>query len=124
MEARFQSLEKRLKHVEESSDIKKPYVSVCASKSKFECLKISDLESYDHVFHSATNLDEGGLDTCTGVFTSGLSGAYSVSWSGYSKVTSEQFYVGLMKNDILVPGTELPIFEKSLQGRTITLIRM
>ena len=107
-----------MKIVERSSQIKKPYVSACASKSKFKCRKHSDIDSYDHVFHSATNVEEGGLDTCTGVFTSGLSGVYSVSWSGYSKVTSEQFSVGLMRNGILVPGTELPIFAKSLQGRS------
>jgi len=115
-EERFQSLEKRLEKVEQGLKEEKQFISVCGFKSEIPS-EFVDI-TYDNVFHSATNVAEGGLDTCSGRFTAGVSGSYSVSWSGYSDARGGGLSVGLMKNGRSVTGTESTW---TMQGRSVTI---
>ena len=78
------SMETRLAEQEKE----KPYLSMCAYKElhKVDWRKGYDPEKgevipLDSVFHLATNIVEGGLDTCSGEFLFGVSGTYAVSWN-------------------------------------------
>ena len=115
-EERFQSLEKRLEKVEQGLIEEKQFISVCGFKSEIPSESV-DI-TYDDVFHYATNVPEGGLDTCSGRFTAGVSGSYSVSWSGYSDARGGGLSVGLMKNGRSVTGTASTW---TMQGRSVTV---
>ena len=58
----------------------RPYLSICAYKESHRGSYQSI--TYDSIFHLSTNIKEGGLDTCTGRFLFGVSGTYTVSFSG------------------------------------------
>merc|ERR1719431_1564689 len=74
----------RLNIIESSVLVERPYFSTCAQNSQFDP-KSSKKVNYQAVFHLSSNLEEGGLDICSGEFTAGVSGTYSVSWSSSSR---------------------------------------
>ena len=76
-------LKNRLNILESTLLVEKPYFSACAENSHFDP-KSSKKLNYQALFHISTNLEEGGLDICSGEFTAGVSGTYSVSWSSSS----------------------------------------
>merc|ERR1719233_60055 len=84
MEAELVRLKKRLDTLESTVLLEKPYFSTCAQNSQFD-LKSSKKVNYQAVFHLSSNLEEGGLDICSGEFSAGVSGTYSVSWSSSSR---------------------------------------
>ena len=106
-----------MKELEKNVFAATPFLSVCASSSGTELKRYQDI-TYEKVFHSSTNLKEGGLDTCSGVFTSGVSGTYSVSWSGYSDARGGGSSVALRKNGNYINEAECTW---TLQGRSIVL---
>ena len=56
-----------------------PYMLLCAAHSSPKSTHLSQL-NYHSLLYSYSNIEEGGLDLCTGVFTSGQPGTYSVTW--------------------------------------------
>jgi len=109
-------LQKRFNALEQKVNEETPYLSVCAYSSGVK--KGTTVITYERVTHAATNLKEGGLDTCSGVFTAGLAGTYSVSWSGYSSARGGGSSVSLAKNGGSVSGTTCTW---TLQGRSIVI---
>lgn len=100
----------------EKLEKEKPYMSICAAKSSTKGQR--GRITYDSVFHSSTNIGEGGLDKCTGVFTSGLSGSYSVSWNSFSEKRGGGDSVVLWKNGRSISETQC---SWTMQGRTVMI---
>ena len=94
----------------------KPYLSVCAYRESYSGPYKSI--PYDSVFHLSTNIEEGGLDTCTGKFLCGLSGTYSVSWNYFSDSRGPGRNVVLRKNEEDIEETQ---GTWTLQGRTVLI---
>jgi len=106
------SVEERLAKLEQE----KPYLSVCAYRESHRGTYKSI--PYDSVFHLSTNIEEGGLDTCTGKFLFGLSGTYSVSWNYFSDSKGPGRNVVLKKNNRDIKETQ---GTWTLQGRTVLI---
>ena len=84
----------------------KPYLSVCAEKSSTKSERQCRTINYDSIFHSSSNLDGGGLDICTGVFTVGQCSPYSVSWNSFSGARGSGKSLVLRKNRRQVSETQ------------------
>jgi len=56
-----------------------PYFSACAYQYRESVT--SKVITYDKLLYSSTNIDGADLNKETGVFTSGLSGTYTISWN-------------------------------------------
>jgi len=92
----------------------KPYLSICAYKeSMHKTYEKENLYISFDSFHLATNIEKGGLDTCSGEFLFEVSGTYSVSWN-FLKVEGTK--VVLWKT----PGGKVAHTQTS-QGRSVIL---
>jgi len=111
-QTRLDSIEERLARLEKE----RPYLSVCAYRESHR--GYYQAIPYDSVFHSSTNIEEGGMDICTGKFLSGLSGTYSVSWNYFSGSRGPGRNVVLRKNNREVTETQ---GTWTLQGRTVLI---
>jgi len=91
------------------------YMFVCASHSSGFDYKQGPV-TYGSLSYSSTNLETGGLNISSGVFTAGHPGIYSVSWSmvHYSRGPSQ--FVSLRKNGGTVSGS---VTNTANQGRTM-----
>ena len=113
----MEHLLRRVDKLEKNVYAKAPFLSVCAASSGSRLKRYHDI-TYEHVFHSSTNLRKGGLDTCSGVFTSGVSGTYSISWSGFSDARGGGSSVVLRKNGHSIHDAACTW---TLQGRSIVM---
>ena len=103
---KLEEMNKRLEKLEAIVLQDQPYLSVCAEKSSTKSERQWKTINYDSIFHSSTNIDGGGLDICTGVFTVGQSGTYSVSWNSFSGARGPGKSLVLRKNGRQVAETQ------------------
>merc|ERR1711936_37625 len=115
LKVRLEKTEKALIEVNTTLHTEPPYMFVCASRSSGFKGRTGDV-TYGSTSYSSTNLETGGLDTSTGVFTAGHPGIYSVSWSMVNYNRGGQDFVYLKKNGGRVRGSDT---NKANQGRTM-----
>ena len=85
---------------------KQPFLFICAAQLSYSTYKIYKAVNYHTLLYSSTNVEEGGLDICTGVFTSGQPGTYSITWSSVSPASGKGNYIVLRKNGKNIPESQ------------------
>jgi len=115
MKERLKKTEEALTELNTTLHKDPPYMFVCGSHSSGFDYKKGPV-TYGDTAYSSTNLETGGLNISTGVFTAGHPGIYSVSWTmvGYSRGPTN--YVHLRKNNGMVWGSSA---NTANQGRTM-----
>jgi len=112
---KLNALEKIVAEMKERLETDPPYVFVCAYHSSSFDLKEGPV-TYSDTTYSATNLETGGLNISTGVFTAGHPGIYSVSWSMVNYNRGGQDFVYLYHRNGVARGSDT---NKANQGRTM-----
>merc|ERR1711936_344143 len=108
-------MKERLEKTEKALQTPPPYMFVCASRSSGFDLKKGPV-TYSETTYSSTNLETGGLNISTGVFTAGHPGIYSASWSMVNYNRGGQDFVYLYHRNGVARGSDT---NKANQGRTM-----
>merc|ERR1719427_26721 len=112
---KLNALEKIVAEMKERLETDPPYIFVCAYHASSFDLKEGPV-TYGETTYTSTNLETGGLNISTGVFTAGHPGIYSVSWSMVNYNRGGQDFVYLYKNNGMARGSST---KKANQGRTM-----
>merc|ERR1712083_598221 len=82
-----------------------PYMHTCGWRGK--TFVVEEAVWYENIFYDSTNMESGGLDWESGVFTAGHPGTYTISWSLMMEgdMGDKALHVVLRKNGIGIDDT-------------------